>query len=66
MASRSLVAPDEREGDVRAQLARPAFGAIASLRVRYVLYGELERNKDAMARFGAGLKSVEAIARVLI
>jgi len=60
-----LVAPDEREGDVRAQLARPAFRAIASLRVRYVPYGELERNKDAMARFGAGLKSVEAIARVL-
>lgn len=60
-----LVAPDEREGDVRAQLARPAFRAIASLRVRYVPYGELDRNKDAIARFGAGLKGIEAIAREL-
>lgn len=60
-----LVAPDEREGDVRGQLARPAFRAIASLRVRYVPYGELERNRDAIARFGSGLKGIEAIARAL-
>ena len=60
-----LVAPDGREGDVRAQLARPAFAAISSLRVRYVPYGELERHREPMARFGSGLKGIEAIARSL-
>ncbi len=60
-----LVAPDAREKDVRAQLARPAFRSISSLHVRYVPYGELERNRDAIARFGTGLKGIEAVARTL-
>jgi type II restriction enzyme len=60
-----LVAPDEREKDVRAQLARPAFRPVAHLGVRYLPYGELERNRASMARFGSGLKAVEAVARVL-
>jgi len=33
--------------------------------VRYVPYGELERNRSSMVRFGAGLKPIEAIAREL-
>jgi type II restriction enzyme len=61
-----LVAPDAREDDVRAQLARPAFRAISSLHVRYVPYGELERHREAITRFGTGLKGIEAIARALI
>lgn len=66
-AARSLflVAPDQREDDVRRQLARPAFHAVSDLGVRYLSYGELERNREAMARFGEGLKAVEAIARRL-
>ena len=60
-----LVAPDDREAEVRAQLARPAFSRVADLRVRYLPYGELERNRDAMARFGQGLKAVEAVSRTL-
>ena len=60
-----LVAPDEREKDVRAQLARPAFRHIADLRVRYLPYGELAKHREAMARFGQGLRAVEAIARSL-
>ena len=60
-----LVAPDEREADVRAQLARPAFSRVADLRVRFLAYGDLARHRDTMARFGTGLKSVEAIARTL-
>jgi len=60
-----LVAPDEREESVRAQLARPAFCRIADLNVRYLPYGELERHRAAMARFGTGLKAVEAVARKL-
>ncbi len=60
-----MVAPDEREDEVRRQLARPAFRAVSDLEVRYLPYGELSRNREAMARFGSGLKSVEAISRLL-
>lgn len=60
-----LVAPDEREADVRAQLGRPAFQGVARLHVRFLPYSELERNRDAMARFGSGLKTIEAVAKTL-
>lgn len=60
-----LVAPDDREADVRAQLARPAFSRVSDLRVRYLPYGELERHREQMARFGTGMKAVEAVARTL-
>ena len=60
-----LVAPDEREADVRAQLARPAFSRIADLRVRCLAYSELARHREAMGRFGQGLKAIEAVARDL-
>lgn len=61
-----LVAPDSRESDVRAQLARPAFRAVSTLRVRFLPYGELERHRESMARFGEGLKAVDAVARTLV
>ena len=60
-----LVAPDDREDEVRAQLQRPAFQRIADLHVRFLPYGELERNREAMARFGSGLRAIEAVARTL-
>lgn len=60
-----LVAPDDREGDVRDQLRRPAFSRVADLRVRYLPYSALERHRDAMARFGTGMKAVAAVARDL-
>jgi type II restriction enzyme len=60
-----LVAPDAREADVRAQLSRPAFSRVADLDVRYLPYGELDRHRDAMARFGSGMKAIEAVARRL-
>jgi type II restriction enzyme len=61
-----LVAPDDREDDVRAQLARPAFQRVRDLAVRYLPYSELEQHREAMARFGAGLKAVEAVAKSLV
>jgi type II restriction enzyme len=61
-----LVAPDDREEEVRTQLARPAFRRVADLKVRYLPYGELERNREAMARFGAGLKAIDSVARTLV
>ena len=60
-----LVAPDNRETDVRTQLRRPAFQGVARLNVRFLPYSELERHRDAMARFGAGLKAIDAVARTL-
>lgn len=60
-----LVAPDDREGEVRAQLTRPAFRRVSDLRVRHLPYGELGTNREAMARFGQGLKAIEAVARQL-
>ncbi len=60
-----LVAPDQREDDVRAQLARPAFSRVADLRVRFLAYGELERHRGAIARFGQGMRPIDALARVL-
>ena len=49
-----LVAPDDREHEVREQVQRPAFRHLSDLRVRYVPYSELEQHRDAIAlRFGA-------------
>ena len=61
-----LVAPDAREGDVRQQLARPAFSRVKELGIRYVPYGELERQREVIARFGSGLKPLQAISKVLV
>ena len=60
-----LVAPDGREEEVRAQLARPAFSRVADMGVRYLPYGELERHREAIGRFGHGMKGIEALARRL-
>lgn len=57
-----LVAPDDREEEVRQQLARPAFGRVKDLDVRYLSYGVLEAHRTDMARFGSGLKPLNAIA----
>jgi type II restriction enzyme len=60
-----LVAPDDREDEVRQQLARPAFRPVSHLHVRYLPYSELEKNREAIVRFGQGLKPIEAISRLL-
>lgn len=60
-----LVAPDDREGDVRAQLTRPAFSPVAKLRLRYLPYSELAEHRGAMARFGSGLRPLDEITRRL-
>lgn len=60
-----LVAPNARESDVRAQLARPAFSRVRELQVRFLPYSELDKHRHAMARFGQGMKAIEAVARSL-
>lgn len=61
-----LVAPDGREDEVRQQLGRPAFRHIRDLKVRYLPYAELAANREAMARFGHGMKAIEAVSRALV
>ena len=58
-----LVAPDNREEDVRAQVRRPAFRHIRDLRVRFLPYSALEQHRDAMLRFGQGMKAILAVTR---
>ncbi len=60
-----LVAPDDREDEVREQLLRPAFRHIAHLQMRFLPYGELSKNRDAIARFGEGLKAIHAVSKSL-
>lgn len=38
---------------------------LSELQVRFLPYGELERNRDSIARFGTGIKGIQAIARQL-
>lgn len=61
-----LVAPDNREAEVLAQLKRPAFSRVSDLMVRYLPYGELEKHREALARFGNGIKGVHAISKLLV
>ncbi|MBX9823668.1 MAG: type II restriction endonuclease [Xanthobacteraceae bacterium] len=58
-----LVAPDDREADVQAQFARPAFSRVADLDLRYLPYSDLRSHRESIARFGTGLKGILAIAR---
>ena len=60
-----LVAPDTREADVRSQFARPAFSRVGALNLRYLPYSELSRHRADIARFGTGLKGIEAISKPL-
>ncbi len=60
-----LVAPDGREAEVRTQLARPAFSRVADLKLQYLAYGDLGTHREAIARFGQGMKPMHAISRAL-
>jgi type II restriction enzyme len=59
-----LVAPDSRESDISDQLQRPAFSRIGDqLAVRFIAYSDLKTHRESIARFGRGMKPIEAIAR---
>jgi type II restriction enzyme len=59
-----VVAPDAREADIWEQLKRPAFSRVADLLdVHFIAYSELKNYRETIARFGQGMKPIEAIAR---
>lgn len=60
-----LVAPDSRRDDVQQQLRRPAFSRVSELGIRYLPYSQLQQHREAMGRFGSGLKPVLEISQLL-
>jgi type II restriction enzyme len=60
-----LVAPDEREADVRAQFARPAFSRVRDLDLRWLPYSQLRNHRESIAKFGSGLKAMDVISTSL-
>lgn len=60
-----LVAPDERRQEVAQQLRRPAFSRVADLGIRYLPYGELKNHRQAIQRFGVGIKPLLEVSTVL-
>jgi type II restriction enzyme len=60
-----LVAPDSRRDDVQQQLRRPAFSRVSELGIRYLPYSQLQQHREAMARFGSGIKPMLEISQLL-
>ena len=59
-----LVAPDQREKDVMAQLARPAFrDDLADISLAYIAFNNLREHCDALCKFGEDHTIVQKIAR---
>ncbi len=59
-----LVAPDEREKEVMAQLARPAFrGDLADIPLAFIPFGALCEHCDALCKFGEDHSILNKIAR---
>ncbi len=59
-----LVAPDGRETEVMAQLARPAFRAdLADIPLALIRFGDLSQHCEALCKFGGDHAVMEKIAR---
>lgn len=59
-----LVAPDRRENEVMAQLARPAFrGDLADISLAFIPFNELCAHGDALCKFGEDHTILRKIAR---
>ena len=59
-----LVAPNQREKDVMAQLARPAFRSdLADISLAYIPFNDLREHCDALCKFGEDHTIVQKIAR---
>lgn len=58
-----LVAPDDREKEVLAELKRPSVLAANRGTVSYILFSDLAQHCDSMCRFGSGREVLGKIAR---
>jgi type II restriction enzyme len=59
-----LVAPDARDGEVRAQLARPSFRGLLQ-RPALIAFSDLERDCEALCRYGQNHEALRKLARVV-
>jgi type II restriction enzyme len=59
-----LVAPDDREGEVRAQMVRPTFRELAN-KPSLLTFTDIETNCEALCTFGTSHESLKRIARTL-
>jgi type II restriction enzyme len=59
-----LVAPDKREKEVMAQLARPAFrGNLAEIDMSFIPFDDLRHHCDGLCKFGEDHTNMQKIAR---
>ena len=58
-----LVAPDEREKEVLAQLRRPSVLAANGGMASYILFSDLAKHWESMGRFGSGCEVLEKLAK---
>lgn len=58
-----LVAPDDREREVLAQLRRPSVLATNKGTVSYILFSDLAKHWESMGRFGSGCEVLDKLAR---
>ena len=58
-----LIAPDDREKEVLAQLKRPSVLATNRGTVSYILFSDLFKHWESMCRFGSSCEVLEKIAR---
>lgn len=58
-----LVAPDNREKEIVAQLQRPAFRNLTKVTFRYLLFSDVTCNCEAMCRFGEDHRVLLKVAR---
>jgi type II restriction enzyme len=59
-----LVVPESREKDVVMQLSRPSIKQIKTP-IKYILFGELRQNCDALCRFGDSYRIMEKISKTI-
>ena len=59
----SLVAPDQREKQVVAQLLRTSVANQSVPRPEYILFNDLACNCSQLARFGSGIETLKRLSR---
>lgn len=58
-----LVAPDSREKEIVSQLMRPSFQDISCVKLRYLLFSQLDTHRQAFAAFGEDYEVLLKIAK---
>jgi type II restriction enzyme len=58
-----LVAPDLREKEIIAQLKRPSFQSLPSIRLRYLLFTDLKEYYNGICKFGEDYRILLKVAK---